>query len=136
MFLEDAESQDNYGVDLTPLIDVIFQLLIFFMLTNTFAAPALEIALPQLNESQEAKESENITVSLSVDGSIEINGKPIHGSIKETLPSLLQEKQSKAVFFRADKQCAYNDVLTLIQELTASGAGQINFVYEKTVDTQ
>ncbi len=130
MFLEDAEGDDNYGVDLTPLIDVIFQLLIFFMLTNTFAAPALEITLPQLNQSEEAKQQEIITVSLSVNGNIEINGKPIH-SISEALPPLLREKQSKAVFFRADKQCAYNDVLSLIQKLTDAGAGQINFVYEE-----
>ena len=49
-------------VDLTPMIDIVFQLLIFFMVTAVFAiTPGLDIKLPEAEEAQ-APEKENLFV--------------------------------------------------------------------------
>ena len=39
--------QEDAGIDLTPLIDVVFMLLVFFIMTTTFSRPVLVIVLPK-----------------------------------------------------------------------------------------
>lgn len=43
--LDDFEEED--GIDITPLIDCVFMLLVFFIMTTTFSKPVLDIVLPK-----------------------------------------------------------------------------------------
>jgi biopolymer transport protein ExbD len=51
-------------VDLTPLIDVVFQLLIFFLLTSAFINPGITVRLP---DAETGSTSEELTMSISID---------------------------------------------------------------------
>ena len=63
--------------DLTPMIDVVFQLLIFFMVTAVFAiTPGLDIKLPEAEESQ-APDKENLFIVVDQDGNMKLNHKTI-----------------------------------------------------------
>ena len=62
----------NLSIDLAQLIDVVFQLLVFFMLTSTFASPAIKMILPKA-KAVESVDVERIVVSINEDGLIFIN---------------------------------------------------------------
>ena len=76
--------------DLTPMIDVVFQLLIFFMVTAVFAVtPGLDIKLPEAEEAQ-APEKENLFIVVDQDGNMKLNHKDVTFA---TLKDELQEKR-------------------------------------------
>ena len=83
-----ARERRKYGEipDLTPMIDVVFQLLIFFMVTAVFAiTPGLDIKLPEAEES-EAPEKENLFVVVDQDGNMKLNHKTVtFANLKEEL---------------------------------------------------
>ena len=56
--MEEAKFLDDdfdAGIDLTPLIDVVFMLLLFFILAATFSPPVLQVALPELLKARNRK---------------------------------------------------------------------------------
>lgn len=63
------------GLDLTPMLDVVFLLLIFFLLTSIFSRSSLPLDLPRAATAVNTPEKE-ITVTLLAGGGITVNGRP------------------------------------------------------------
>lgn len=63
-------------IDLTPLIDCLFMLIIFFVLTMSFSKPVLEVILPQSSEAEAVRSQTDIVVSVKADGSIFLDDAP------------------------------------------------------------
>jgi biopolymer transport protein ExbD len=131
MFLEDYEQEDAPDIGLTPLIDVVFQLLLFFMLTSTFAAPAMEIALPRMDAAAPAEEAEQVTVGLDSAGRLQVDGSEVtEAGLGRALEASMTRAGTRAVFLRADGDVPYEKVLQLMRSLGEAGCAHINFVYE------
>lgn len=65
-------------VELTPLIDIVFQLLIFFLLTTTFQNnPSFQVKLPKANNTEVRQEPKAVVVTIGTDGNFEIDGSVI-----------------------------------------------------------
>ena len=98
--------------DLTPMIDVVFQLLIFFMVTAVFAVtPGLDIKLPEAEEAQ-APEKENLFIVVDQDGNMKLN----HQSV--TFANLKEKLQEK-------RQLLDNTTMIIIQGDERATHGQI-----------
>ena len=66
-----TKMDEDISIDLTPLIDVVFMLLIFFIMTTTFSKPVLELVLPESeNAEQQSKKEAEILISITKDGKI------------------------------------------------------------------
>lgn len=122
--------------DLTPLIDVIFLLLIFFMVSTTFNKNGgLKIDLPTSKISEVEKKYESLSVILSKDKEIIIRVEnktkktdlPVN---KENLKQVIQENlsntQDKRVSIVADKTIFYGDIVEIMSEIKLSGATGID----------
>lgn len=57
-------------IDLTPLIDCLFMLIIFFVLTMSFSKPVLEVMLPQASNGEVSRERNDLLLSVKKDGSL------------------------------------------------------------------
>ncbi|MDO4506944.1 MAG: biopolymer transporter ExbD [Spirochaetales bacterium] len=69
------------GVDLSPMLDVIFQLILFFLVSTTFSVlPAIKVNLPESSTSQ-GVETSSITITAREDGSLYFNDDKV--SMKE-----------------------------------------------------
>ena len=64
-------------IDLTPLIDCLFMLIIFFVLTMSFSRPALEIILPEAKNAESSHERNEILLSVKADGTYAVNTDPV-----------------------------------------------------------
>lgn len=91
MFNFDLEEEPS--IDLTPLIDTIFMLLIFFIMTTTFSRPVLDIILPSSKEAQVSNQKREQVISIKADGSIYYEGSLIEkgeiDAILEKMPDAL-----------------------------------------------
>ncbi len=104
------------GLDMTPMIDCVFLLLIFFMVTTVFKNPQqLKMTLPDAMNPKKL-EQKQITVEVSSEGTMAVNGKTC--TIDQFDAYLIAEKQksdNKSVVIRADKEAKHGDILKLMK---------------------
>lgn len=85
-------SQEVVGVDLTPLIDVVFLLLIFFMVSTTFTREShLKVELPQANGEAVESEVKQIDVVITRDGQYILNDKTLVNNRRGTLERAIRD---------------------------------------------
>jgi len=120
----------SHGIDMAPLIDVVFLLLVFFMLTSTFSPPSLPLALPRSAEPGESS-SPSPTLSIAADGTLALDGELLE---IENLASLLSRRfetaETRSIQLRGDRSLDYGKILDVMNRARAAGAAQIQLVYE------
>lgn len=121
--------RDEESVNLTPLIDVVFLLLIFFMVSTTFTKEThLSIDLPEAKGESSQAQSEQVEVVIHADGSYAINGQTL---VDKKLPTLLRALQAIGgnhekipLIITADAMTPHQAVVTAMD-----AAGQQGFVH-------
>lgn len=116
------EEESEPHIDLTSLIDVIFMLLIFFILTMSFTQKALDIELPESKHSQQVKRDSVMCVIVTLSGEYFYKEKRI--SIEDIDESLsLDPKLELEV--RADANAPFEKVLKLVDLAKERRGGRI-----------
>lgn len=127
LHLELPDEEAGSGASLTPLIDVVFQLLVFFLLTTTFAAPALRLALPELNASAPPAATDGLRIDIDPQGAISVQGADGGEGWRELIRAAADE--FSVALIRADRDAAYGRVSQVMQALGEVGIEQIHFVH-------
>jgi len=111
-----SESEENFSLDLTPLIDVVFLLLIFFMVSTVFVdfKRQMDISLPSSKSSVPSETLKPVKVELTVDKQIFLNGEKIHLREFETALSKIDASKKNTAVIRADKNLPYGDVIKIM----------------------
>ena len=119
-------------VNITPLIDVVFLLLIFFMVSTTFQREAeLSIELPEA--SSEAPESEDSRIEIAIDatGRYFVNGRPLVNRQPETIRKALKQasegRKSAPVVISADANTPHQAVVTVMDAARQLGLVKLTF---------
>jgi biopolymer transport protein ExbD len=96
--------QHNAVVELTPLIDIVFQLLIFFLLTATFQNnPSFRVKLPKAKNQDVTQEPKAVVVVVTAEGGFEVKGQPVDArELEMRLCVAAQEDPTTVVQLRAD----------------------------------
>ncbi|MBL7158582.1 MAG: biopolymer transporter ExbD [Candidatus Omnitrophica bacterium] len=118
-------SLEKGNLDIAPLIDVIFLLLIFFMLTSSFIfQPGIKINLPKALTS-EVIQRENLIIVITEDSSVYIDERAID---KEELSSRVKiaAQQSKPILIKADRNASLGRVVELWDLCRVEGVQKIN----------
>ena len=113
-------------IQMTPLIDMVFILLIFFVVTTSFVSETgLEIQRPQ-SSSSETLPRENIPVAIGADGRITIDGQRVGLlSIRPFLQKRLRMQPGLAVVLVADKTVSVDRVVRVMDEIRAAGISEV-----------
>ena len=102
--------------NLTPMIDCVFLLLIFFMVTTVFKQPySLQLELPEAQQAQRVQEKKLVS-SITADGRMEINRELVSAADLEQV--LLRHKQgtrSLTLIVRTDRETRHKHLLDLIE---------------------
>ena len=99
---------DDAHIDLTPLIDVIFMLLIFFILTMSFSQTALKITLPQSQYSEKIRGNNLLSITVSDEGKYLIKNDEV---TLEKISLMLEENKYTQLNIVADANCPFQSFL-------------------------
>jgi len=111
-----SENDENFSFDLTPLVDVVFLLLIFFMVSTVFVdfKRQMDISLPPSKSSVPSKIKEPVKVELTVDKQIFLNGEKVTLEEFESALSKIALSKTSSAVIRADKNLPYGNVIKIM----------------------
>ena len=114
------------GIDLTPMIDMVFNLLIFFMVVSQFASAErdLKVVLPEGSEAMPLTvKPQEIFINVDKDGRFFIRGREItEAELLQTLvQAAINNPASQSVIIRADQRAAWDYVATAMRLCNQAG---------------
>ncbi len=119
-------------VNITPLIDVVFLLLIFFMVSTTFQREAeLSIELPEASSQAQEAEDQRIEIAIDATGRYFVNGRPLVNRQPQTIRKALQQasegRKSVPVVISADANTPHQAVVTVMDAARQLGLVRLTF---------
>ena len=117
----------RFEIDMAPLIDVVFLLLIFFMLTFAIQGQGLAISLPDGEETQ--KEGKDIIVKIDRNSNLLLNDKPIElDSLRSALGEELSTRSDKLVVIDSAPKVKYNLFAQVLDVSREAGAENFSII--------
>lgn len=122
-------------LDIAPLIDVVFQLLIFFMLTSSFIfQPGIKINLPKAVTSEIVKEK-NLLITVTSENLIYLNNRPV--TTRELVNELkTAAKENRPLLINADRKASLGRVVEIWDLCRAQGISQVNIATNQEISTR
>ena len=120
----------NTGADLTPMIDVVFQLILFFLVSTTFAVlPGISVNLP-VSETAQSEAIASITITADSSGKLWMNDEAV---TFKTLDSKLavfdtegKKREDYPVTLEADEKVTNGTIVKLFDVLRKNGFAAVN----------
>ena len=118
-------------VDMTPMIDIVFQLLIFFMVATTFAAQAgIKVNLPKAI-SGTVQPERKLTVTITESNRVYLNEEEVTvKALGRKLEAALQGRRDKTLIIMADKKVFHGKVVRVMDIANTSGVERLAFATE------
>lgn len=128
--------EDEPDVNLTPLIDVVFLLLIFFMVSTTFEHQSrIQIDLPEATASPVEVDEESIEIIIDAQGRYFIGEEQVVNTELKTLKSAISkavgERETVPVTIRADAKTPHQAVITALDATSQLGLTHISLATSK-----
>jgi len=125
------KKDEGVEVNLTPLIDVVFLLLIFFMVSSTFDRHAkLKVQLPQANAQTEQKVDNPLVLSIDSKGKYYIDDRQVVNEQLDTLKAALKktvgERVNVTVLLRADGSASHQSVVRAMDAAAQLGLTKLS----------
>lgn len=133
------QSKEELSINLTPLIDVVFLLLIFFMVSTTFTKEShLAIELPKASGEPRAADIEQVEVVINKDGKYTVNERVLINSQLSTLKKAIQKltgnDNNLPFIVTADAKTPHEFVVRAMDVAGQLGFQKLSITTEKTED--
>jgi biopolymer transport protein ExbD len=124
-----SKTEEDYSLQLTSLIDVVFLLLIFFMVSTSFVdfTRRMDILLPQSKKSTEVERVENFLLEVGVEKKLSLNGKDI--TIDDLERRLMEARRTpgrRTLIIKADKRLDYGFIVRIMGISFSAGIRDIS----------
>ena len=128
-----AEKAGEFELNLTPMIDAVFLLLIFFMTTTVFVkATQLKIELPDSVHYDQLKSEKKLNLRISSEGQLEINGQLVAmGQLASWLEREKVRSGSSTLIITADADAAHGHIIDAMETATMVGVEKIDIETEE-----
>lgn len=130
MKLKTKRERIRSNVDMTPMIDIVFQLILFFLVSTTFATlPGIKLNLPQ-SHTAEATSMKGITITADSSGELFFNDKQVSmaglGEELLTFDTGTTKKEEFPVSLEADSEVTNGTIVKIFDVIRESGYCVIN----------
>ncbi|HRZ10973.1 MAG TPA: biopolymer transporter ExbD [Kiritimatiellia bacterium] len=117
------EQEFEADIDLTPLIDVIFMLLLFFILASTFSQPALRVTLPAAATAAPVpNDPPRLVFSVDAQGALFHLGAPL---ALADLPARLEAATEQPVELHVDRAAPFQSFISVLDRMRACGRNDV-----------
>ncbi|AFM23448.1 ExbD/TolR family protein [Desulfomonile tiedjei] len=136
MWLSTKRKSKNSSLDITPLVDLVFLLIIFFLLSTTFnVSPGIRLDLPEASSQKIHKEKKEITVSVDQSGTIYMNKDPVDSqSLLSQLLTRAREDRDTTVLIKGDRSTAYGQMVDILGMVKQAGLHRIAILTQRKKD--
>ena len=125
------ETEEELSVNITSLIDVIFILLIFFMVSTQFKKNSLPLDLPKSEDSTEEKADDNVKVLAVNKSEMQLDGESV---TLDTLEGILRAEYEKneniALSLECEKTVDFEEVVQVLTKIQNAGISKIGIVHD------
>jgi len=125
------EKKELISINITPLIDIVFLLLVFFMLATSFMQKSsMEVNLAS-NEAEISEKKDFITIVLNKDGNLLIKSKLFTiSNINKEIKKNLKINPNYKIIIKCNKKVEVQKVVRLIEEIRLAGTNKIKLVQQ------
>lgn len=119
--------KDDARIDITPLVDMVFLLLIFFMLSTTFiVTPGIKVNLPRSSAEKVTKEKQEVQVVITEDNRILIDGVSVDaGELAQRFVGVGRKAPQTLVVIKADTRALHGTVVEVMDIAKESGLNRL-----------
>ena len=127
-----GRAHEQPEINLIPMIDVLLVIIIFLMLTTTYAKfSGLEINLPTADAAKQAEQPNEVNVAVTATGQVLINKVPLTApdvaAISEALRRAAGTQKEPVIVINADAKAAHQSVVDVMQAAQSAGYSHISF---------
>jgi biopolymer transport protein ExbD len=125
-------------INLTSLIDCMFMLVLFFIVTTTFTKnPGIEINLPKISKGMKFEKKENLEIAVSKDQKIYMNGAEVKlESLVSAIKKTKADQENVQIFMKADNDVAYGFIVKVMNELRLAGIKNVAAITQEAKEPQ
>ncbi len=139
MKLPNANRHSGMPINMTPMIDVVFQMIVFFTATSTIAKTEfnLTVELPVAEKGKDqddVSQKKKITANVVAGGDVFIGGRPVRAAeFQDILTAELAQRPADQleVQFRGDREAPYSSVEPLLLVCAKKGVWQVSFAVKR-----
>jgi biopolymer transport protein ExbD len=134
-FSRSRESRRELGsINVTSLVDIIFNLLLFFMLTTSFSEnTGLEIELPEAAAADVQVAPDDLTVALTKSGDIVVRGRSVSlDELKEIFRQHKAENRRSVVIVQADQEVPHGRVVEVVDTAKREGLPRLGIATQSS----
>ena len=123
---------DPTGIDLSPLIDMVFILLIFFMVTSTFVKDAnVDLKRPSASSATSAS-TKSLRVTIDAQGKVYLDGLPTRvWALQAKVKDAFRRGKDKDVLVIADRRAKVDSLIEVVDLCRLAGANAVTVATEK-----
>lgn len=129
MRLED-DADGGGGINLMPMVDVVFLLLIFFLAATTFAREEVELdlKLPEAKSGQQGEPERQLIVNVSADGTLTMSGRQVTlEALRQKLEAAVRRDKDQAVLVRGDESARFGIGLQVLDTCRLAKVKKVDF---------
>ncbi|KPV95553.1 Biopolymer transport protein ExbD [Pseudoalteromonas sp. P1-9] len=114
--------EDEAAVDMTPMLDIVFIMLIFFIVTTSFVKEAgIEVNKPKAAQATKKKNA-NIFIAIRGNGEVWMDKRQVDVErVSANIERLLAEQPTEVVIIQADKEAKHGVVVKVMDQIKATG---------------
>ena len=127
MNLRPRQKRSDLLVDLTPMIDVVFLMLIFFMVSTSFTANnSIKLDLPQSKSQAANKEEKQVVISIKADGQLYVQDERVKDAdLRRRILNISKGDPNMRVVIRADANAKHKRLVYALDTIRELGMGKV-----------
>ncbi|WP_395374362.1 ExbD/TolR family protein [Marinicella sp. W31] len=124
--------EDEAEINITPMLDVVFIMLIFFIVTTSFVKETgVDISRPSSSQAKQVKKG-NILVAIKDDGAIWINKQQVEiRAVRSRIEKMYAENPEASAVIIADRGSRTGDLVQVMDQIKSAGVSSISIAAEK-----
>jgi biopolymer transport protein ExbD len=128
-------AQDDTELDMTPMLDIVFIMLIFFIVTTSFVKESgVAVSTPQAQTASQ-QENTNIFIAITTEGEVWIDRRPVDPrSVRAIVARLHADNPEGSVIIQADENAATGMLVEVMDQVRLAGVEGIAIAADKGAD--
>jgi biopolymer transport protein ExbD len=128
---DEQDAEDEVPINLTPMLDMTFNLLLFFLAATTFAKEevALDLRLPEARSGQQASGAAlQLIINVFANGRLSVEGREVtFEALRQKLEAASQRNRDQAVIIRGDRQAQFGVGLQVLDACRLAKIKKVDF---------